>query len=123
MILSSDFLKEKIEVFVRRMSEATPSCLMMMVQGNALALTLTHWQKAIQTGAITGGLAVLIAFSGRKELQDNKFVIAGLTGFLTAIADFMTHPTHFGGESTEAIATGIGAGLLCLALSKIGKKS
>jgi hypothetical protein len=114
--------KEKLEIFIRRLSEATPACLMMMVQGNVLALTFQHWGKALQTGAITGGLAFVISFSGRKELQDNKFVVAGLTGFLTAIADFATHPSHFGGESTEAIATGIGAGLLCLALSNIGKK-
>jgi hypothetical protein len=114
--------KDKLEIFIRRVSEATPACLMMMVQGNVLALTFTHWVKALQTGAITGALAVAISFTGRKELQDNKFVVAGLTGFLTAIADFATHPTHFGGPSTEAIATGIGAGLLCLALSNIGKK-
>jgi hypothetical protein len=115
--------KDKLEIFIRRLSEATPSCLMMMVQGNVLALTLTHWGKALQTGALTGALAVLVSFSGRKELQENKFVIAGLTGFLTAIADFLTHPTHFGGPSTEAITTGVGAGFLCLALSQIGKKS
>jgi hypothetical protein len=34
----------------------------------------------------------------------------------------MTHPTHFGGPSTEAIVTGIGAGLLCLVMSKIWSK-
>jgi hypothetical protein len=119
----TEILKQKTEIFVRRLSEATPSCLMMMVQGNVLALTLTHWGKALQVGGLTGILAVLVSFSGRKEPQENKFVIAGLTGFLTAIADFLTHPTHFGGPSTEAIATGIGAGLLCLALSTIGRKT
>jgi len=117
-----DFLKSKLEIFVKKLSEATPSCLMIMVQGNALALTSQHWIKAIQTGATTGLLAVFISLSGRKELQENKFVIAGMTGFLTAIADFAAHPSHFGGESTEAITTGIAAGLLCLALSSIGKK-
>jgi hypothetical protein len=119
----NEIFKAKLEIFVRRVSEATPSCLMMMVQGNVLALTFTHWLKALQTGAITGLLAVIVSFSGRKELQDNKFVIAGLTGFLTAIADYATHPSHFGGETTEALATGVAAGLLCLALSGIGKKS
>jgi uncharacterized YccA/Bax inhibitor family protein len=114
--------KDKIEIFIRRISEATPSCLMMMVQGNVFALTFSHWIKALQVGALTGLLAVLVSLSGRKELQDNKFVIAGLTGFLTAVADFLLHPSHFGGVHTEAVVTGIGAGLLCLALSNIGKK-
>lgn len=114
--------KDKFEIFARRVSEATPSCLMMMVQGNVMSLTFSHWLKALQVGVLTGAMAVLVSLSGRKELQENKFVIAGLTGFLTAVADFMTHPTHFGGPTTEAITTGIAAGLLCLALSTIGKK-
>jgi hypothetical protein len=114
--------KDKFEIFARRVSEATPSCLMMMVQGNVMSLTFSHWLKAMQVGVLTGAMAVLVSLSGRKELQENKFVIAGLTGFLTAVADFMTHPTHFGGPTTEAITTGIAAGLLCLALSTIGKK-
>jgi len=115
-------IKEKCEIFLRRLSEATPSCLMLMVQGNVMALTVNHWVKALQVGGLTGALAVAVSLSGRKELQDNKFVIAGLTGFLTSISDFLLHPSHFGGPTTEAITTGIGAGLLCLALSNIGKK-
>jgi hypothetical protein len=55
----------------------------------------------------------------KKEYQDNKYVVAGAVGFLTAITDLFIHPTHFGGPQTEAIVTGIGAGLLCLALSYI----
>jgi hypothetical protein len=113
--------KEKLKIFTSRLSEATPACLLLMVQGNVLALTLPHWIKAFQTGVLTGACAVCISFFGRKELQENKFVVAGLTGFLTAVSDFFMHPSHFGGPSTEAIVTGIGAGLLCLALSKIGQ--
>ena len=112
----------KMQIFIKRLSEATPSCLMMMVQGNVFALTPGHWLKALEVGSLTGLLAVLVSFSGRQELQDNKFVLAGLTGFLTAVADFALHPSHFGGQTTEAIATGIGAGLLCLALSTIRSK-
>lgn len=114
--------KEKIEIFIRRISEATPSCLIIMTQGNVFALTFNHWVKALQVGMLTGVLAVLVSLSGRKELQDNKYVIAGLTGFLTTIADFLLHPSHFGDIHTEAVVTGVGAGLLCLALSTIGKK-
>lgn len=112
----------KLQIFTKRLSEATPSCLMMMVQGNVFALTIDHWFKALQVGGLTGAMAVLVAFSGRQELQDNKFVLAGLTGFLTAIADFALHPSHFGGPTTESIATGVGAGLLCLALSTVRAK-
>ena len=50
------------------------------------------------------------------------FAMAGAIGFFTAVADMMTHPTHFGGPSTEAIVTGVGAGLLCLTMSKVWSK-
>jgi hypothetical protein len=49
--------------------------------------------------------------------------MAGIIGFFTAVADMMTHPTHFGGPSTEAIVTGIGAGLLCLTMCKVWSKN
>jgi hypothetical protein len=55
--------------------------------------------------------------------MDNKYTIAGLTGFATAVADYLIHPTHFGGEFTEALVTGLAAGLLCLALSNFKKEA
>ena len=114
-------MKDKIKILINRISESIPCCLLLMVQGNVFALTLGHWFKALQVGTLTGLMAVLVSFTNHKELQDNKFVISGLTGFLTAIADLFLHPSHFGNESTEAIVTGIGAGLLCLTLSTIRK--
>ena len=77
-------IKEKVLLFKDRLSEAFPSCLLTMVQGNVLALSFPHWIKALQVGTLTGVLAVVVSFI-RKDLQDNKFVIAGLSGFLTEI--------------------------------------
>ena len=114
-------MKEKFHILWRRIVEATSSCLIMMTQGNVLAITIGHWLTALKTGFLTGIMAVAVAIFGNQKMQDNKFVIAGVTGFLTAIADLVVHPSHFGGPNTEAIVTGIGAGLLCLALSQIGK--
>ena len=114
-------MKDKLYIFWRRILEATSSCLMMMTQGKILAITIGHWLTALKTGFLTGIMAVAVAVFGNQKMQDNKFVVAGITGFLTAIADLVVHPSHFGGANTEAIVTGIGAGLLCLALSQIGK--
>ncbi len=116
-------IQEKINIFIRRFSEAMPACLMVMVQGNALALTLHHWIKACQTGALAAIIVVGLSFTPRKEMMDNKYAVAGLTGFATSIADYLMHKTHFGGEFTEALVTGIAAGLLCLALSNIKKEA
>ena len=115
-------MKEKITILWRRIVEAGSSCLLMMTKGNVLAITLGHWITALKTGFLTGIMAVAVAVFGNQKMQDNKFVVAGITGFLSAIADLCVHPSHFGGPNTEAIVTGIGAGLLCLALSKINKQ-
>jgi len=45
--------------------------------------------------------------------------MAGTIGFFTTVADFLLHPSGFGGPSVEACVTGIGAGLLCLAMSSV----
>jgi hypothetical protein len=115
--------KKHWETFSRRVVEAGPSCLLMMVKGNVTSITLGHWLVALKTGAITGSLAVIVTVFGNEQIQDNKYVIAGLTGFLTTFADLFVHPSHFGGPTTEAIMTGVGAGLLCLAFSHLREKN
>ena len=83
--------------------------MVMMTQGNLLAITLGHWSKALQVGVIASVATLAVVIYGNKDWSDNKFAMAGIIGFFTAVADTMTHPTHFGGASTEAICTGIGA--------------
>ena len=117
----NQILKQKVELFSKRIVEATSACLIMMTQGKLLAITLGHWVVALKTGFLTGLMAVAVSIFGNQQYQDNKYVVAGMVGFLTAIADLIVHPTHFGGVYTEAIVTGIGAGLLCIALSYIKK--
>ena len=113
---------DKLNIFLKRLSESTTSCMVMMTQGNLLAITVYHWQKALQVGLIASVATLAVVIYGNKDWADNKFAMAGIIGFFTAVADMMTHPTHFGGPSTEAIVTGIGAGLLCLVMSKIWSK-
>ena len=111
-----------LNIFLKRLSESTTSGMVMMTQGNLLAITVYHWQKALQVGLIASVATLAVVIYGNKDWADNKFAMAGIIGFFTAVADMMTHPTHFGGPSTEAIVTGIGAGLLCLVMSKIWSK-
>jgi hypothetical protein len=111
-----------LSILLKRLSESTTSCLVMMTQGNLLAITLGHWSKALQVGLIASVATLAVVIYGNKDWSDNKFAMAGVIGFFTAVADLFTHPTHFGGASTEAICTGIGAGLLCLAMSNVWSK-
>lgn len=112
---------DKLKLFWKRLSESATSCLVTMVQGNVLALTVGHWLTALKTGFMSSALYVFISFFMKQDLQENKYAVAGTIGFLTAVADMFIHPSHFGGASTEAIVTGIGAGLLCLILTKVVK--
>ena len=114
-------MKEKLKLFWKRLTESTTSCLVTMVQGNALAITLGHWTTALKTGFVSSALYVFISIFMKQDLQENKYAVAGTIGFLTAVADMLIHPSHFGGASTEAIVTGVGAGLLCLVLTKVAK--
>jgi hypothetical protein len=109
---------EKWRIFFGRVVQATPACLMAMVSGNMLALTINHWIVALKTGALTGLIAIGVSFAFKdKDWHENKFVLAAITALCTAVADRVVHPTHFGGDLTEALVTGMAAGLLCLAIA------
>ena len=90
-------------------SESTIACLLAMVQGNLLVLTMGHLVIATQTGLIAGLLAFGVTVKTR---INNPWAIALLLGISTAIIDYLIHPSSFGGVATEAIVTGIVAGLL-----------
>ena len=108
-------LKEsKITPLIETFSEATTACLVTMVQGNFLAMTLTHLAIASQTGIVAGLLTTAaILFSKTR----NRWIIAGLLGAITAIADYFIHDATFGPVALEAVVTGIGAAVLSLIVS------
>jgi len=112
---------QKFKLFITPFCEATPACLLVMVQGNIWLATLGHLQKALETGFITGlGVLILSLFTHR--WFSNKFVVAGISGGMCFAADLMVHPSHFGGVSTEAIVTGAFTALISLAINILGKK-
>jgi hypothetical protein len=90
-------------------SESSTACLLTMVQGNVLVLTIDHLGIALLTGFIAGTLAFVITVIAR---INNPWTIALVLGISTTIIDYMIHPSSFGGIATEAIVTGIIAGLL-----------
>jgi hypothetical protein len=114
-------LSQKIKVFVTPFCEASPVCLLVMVQGNIWLATMDHVQKALETGLITGaGVLVISLFSHR--LFANKYIVAGITGTMCFVADLLVHPSHFGGFTTEAILTGAFTAIISFALNFLGKK-
>lgn len=111
-------LREKLIIFFRRISEATPSCLFVMAQGNLKVITLAHWEIALRTGAITGAVMVFLSFIEPRKWIHNRYTTGALTGAATAASDFLAHP---GSISGEAILTGVVAAALCVLYSFVVK--
>ena len=114
-------LSQKIKIFITPFCEATPACLLVMVQGNIWLATIGHLQKAVETGFITGvGVLILSMFTHR--WFGKRYVVAGITGGMCFIADLLVHPTHFGNFITEATVTAIITAIISLTVNFIAKK-
>ena len=103
-----DDSKHKIEPFVENIAESTTACLVTMVQGNLLALTLSHWLIASQTGVAAGvvtSAAILVSRTRR------RWIVSAVLGVATAVVDYLVHPGQFGPVYLEALLTGFGAAL------------
>ncbi len=102
-------MKGKVTPFAENIAESTTACLVTMVQGNLIALTLSHLYIAAQTGIVAGVIASAIFLTVR---SGKRWIIAVMLGVATAVVDYFVHPGMFGPAAMEAIVTGIGAGLL-----------
>ena len=109
-------MQKKIAPFVENISEATTACLVTMVQGNILALGLSHWIIASQTGLVAGMVASVALIFSRTS---NRWIVATTLGIATAIVDYFMHPGMIGPIFLEAIITGIGAAALSFAVGAL----
>ncbi len=102
-------MKKKLTPYFEYFAESSTACLVTMVQGNILALGLSHLIIASQTGIVAGAIAyvaILYAKTGK------PWIISIVLGLTTGIVDFFVHPGMFGTVATEAVVTGIGAAAL-----------
>ena len=109
-------MKPKITPVIEYIAESTTACLVTMVQGNILALTLSHLIIASQTGVIAGAIAAIALFVSR---TGTRWLVSAVLGAVTAMVDFFVHPGMFGTVATEAIVTGIAAGALSYAAGSL----
>lgn len=114
-------LKQKIQMFITPFCESTPACLLVMVQGNIWLATIGHFQKAVETGFITGAGVLFLSLFTYRWLQ-NKYMVAAITGGMCFIADLLVHPSHFGSFTTEAIVTGVFTAIISLVANFVGKR-
>jgi len=109
-------MKNKVTPLVENIAESGAACLVTMVQGNLLALGLSHWLIASQTGIVAGTAATAAIVVAK---TDKRWVMAVVLGIATAIVDYVVHPGMFGPIALEAIVTGVGAAVLSLAAGAI----
>ena len=104
--------------------EAGAVCLLLMVQGNLLALTAAHFLIATKTGLLAVSPAVGLTFTKQARHLANRWTASAFLGICTFAADALVHQSHYPGEYTEAALTGLGAFLFSLAISYtlLGKK-
>jgi len=102
-------MERRITPVIENIAESTAACLITMVQGNILAIGMSHWLIASQTGIVAGLIASTALFATR---TDNRWLISLVLGAITSVVDFFMHPGNFGEVATEAVVTGVGAALL-----------
>jgi len=104
--------------------EAGAVCVLLMVQGDLTAVTLTHLAIAAKTGLLAVSPALGLTFTRQVRHLLNRWTASALLGVCTFAADAFIHASHYPGEYTEAALTGAGAFLFSLAVSytPLGKK-
>jgi len=112
-------INKAFKLFNQKFSEAWTACIVAMTQGDLTVVSLKHAMIASKTGLLTG-LAVVATYVMCK--QDHKWLNIWLTGLFVALADFITHPTHYGSQWTEAAVTGLGAAMLAFMVESFWKK-
>lgn len=109
-------MKKYAAVFAENVAEAGSACLVTMLQGNLLAMTMSHWLIASQTGLVAGAATTAALAATR---TDNRWLIAGMLGVLTAVVDFFIHPAMLASAILESVLTGAGAAALSWLVSTL----
>ena len=113
-------MKEHARPFVENVAEATTACLVAMVQGNLLVLSLSHWLIASQTGILAGAATTAAIVATRAT---RPWVISTLLGVLTSVVDYFMHPGMIGPFFLEAILTGAGAAVLSYGVQMLFRRN
>ncbi len=88
-----------------------------MVQGQLAAVTLGHLMVASKTGTLAVLPVLGVTLTKHAPLLANRWTSSIFLGVCTFVADALIHQSHYSGEYTEALLTGIGAFALSIVIS------
>ncbi|ALP64881.1 hypothetical protein [Paraburkholderia caribensis] len=109
--------KRRMSLFAQRFWQPTSACMTCMPGSWGNILSLVHWAIAVQTGLLTGILAVLLTFTPAAKLYSHRYGNALIVGCLTTLGDAYSHASHYRLPVVEHVATGVVSGLFALAAS------
>ncbi len=107
--------KLRTRLFAQRFWQPTSACMTCMPGTLTGLWNPAHWSLALQTGLVTGVLAVLLSYTPVRRLYHHRYGNAAVVGCLTALADAYSHPSNYLSGYAEAMITGVISGLLALA--------
>ncbi|MGU7770817.1 hypothetical protein ACV229_11620 [Burkholderia sp. MR1-5-21] len=114
--MSSEW-KRRSWLFIQRFWQPTSACMTCMPGSWGNVMSLAHWTIALQTGLLTGVLAVLLTFTPATKLYKRRYGNALIVGFLTTLGDAYSHASHYRIPFVEHVLTGVISGLLTLVAS------
>jgi len=107
----------RVKIFVERFWQPTSACMMCMPGSLGNLWSATHWLTALQTGLVTGVIALLLSFTPVARLYPNRYGNALVVGTITAFGDAYSHPNHYGFLHAEALLTGAVSAALAVVAS------
>jgi hypothetical protein len=109
--------KLRAKLFLERFWQPCSACMACMPGSLGNLGSTAHWAIALQTGLLTGLLALLLSFTPVARLYPHRFGNAAIVGGITAFGDAWSHPNHYGFFHAEALLTGAVSALLALGMS------
>lgn len=109
--------KLRTKLFVERFWQPTSACMVCMPGSLGNLWSPVHWSTALQTGLVTGLIAILLSFTPIARLYPNRYGNALVVGVITALGDTYSHPNHYGFFHAEAVLTGAVSAVLALIAS------
>ena len=97
--------------------EAGAVCLVLMVQGHLVDVTLGHVAIATKTGLLAVSPVLGVTFSPYARHLMNRWTSSAFFALCTFVADALMHSSHYPGAYSEALLTSIGAFVFSLAIS------
>jgi len=107
----------RARLFVERFWQPTSACMACMPGSLGNLWSVPHWTIALQTGLLTGLMALLLSFTPVARLYPSRYGNAAVVGCITAFGDAWSHPNHYGFFHAEALLTGAVSASLALATS------